>query len=88
MEDTVVSTPEAKRTRAEEQAPQEEQQWSVQLLNLLKNNTQPPGSFAMTSRLEPPLSPHPMISVQGVGAIGFPLMKCAVEPVKAVATKC
>jgi 2OG-Fe(II) oxygenase superfamily len=87
MEDPVVSTPEAKSTRTEEQAPQEEQQWSAQLLNLLNNNTQPPGSFAMTSRLEPPPSPHPMISVQGVGAIGFPLMKCAVELVKAVATK-
>jgi 2OG-Fe(II) oxygenase superfamily len=87
MEDPVVSTPEAKRTRTEEQAPQEEQHWSVQLLNLLNNNTQPPGSFAMTSRLEPPPSPHPIISIQGVGAIGFPLMNLAVEPIKAVATK-
>jgi 2OG-Fe(II) oxygenase superfamily len=87
MEDTVVSTPEAKRTRTEEQAQHEEKNWSVQLLDLLNNNTQPPGSFAMTSRLEPPPFPHPIISVQGVGAISFPLMKCAVEPVKAVATK-
>jgi hypothetical protein len=82
----VVSTLKAKSTRTDEQALQEEH-WSVQLLNLLNNNTQPPGSFAMTSRLEPPPSPHPIISVQGVGTIGFPLMKCAVETAKAAATK-
>jgi 2OG-Fe(II) oxygenase superfamily len=83
----VVSTLNAKRTPAEEKALQEEKHWSVQLLNLLDSNQQLHGSFATTSCLEPPPFPHPMISVEGVGTIGFPLMKCAVEPIKAAATK-
>jgi hypothetical protein len=49
-------------------------------LSVLKH-TQPAGSFATTGCLEP--IPFPQISVQGVGKIGFPLMECAVETLKA-----
>jgi 2OG-Fe(II) oxygenase superfamily len=87
MENSVVSTLKAKLTHTEGQALQEAKHWSVQLLNLLDSNKQLHVSFATTSCLEPPPLSHPMISVEGVGTIGFPLMKCAVETVKAAATK-
>jgi hypothetical protein len=64
----------------------EQQHWSIPLLHLLNNITQPPGAHVMTSRLEPPPFPHPIIVVQGVGTFGFPLMQCAVATVKAAAT--
>jgi 2OG-Fe(II) oxygenase superfamily len=58
--------------------------WSTQLYNVLEY-TQPTGSFATTGCMEP--LPFPQISVRGVGKLGFPLMECAVEPLKAVAAK-
>jgi 2OG-Fe(II) oxygenase superfamily len=85
MESPVVPRLEAKRTGTGD--PAKKSRWSVQLFNLLNKTKHPPGSFAMTSPLEPLPFPHPIISVQGVGTISFPLMKCAVEPVKAAATK-
>jgi 2OG-Fe(II) oxygenase superfamily len=58
--------------------------WSTQLQAVLKH-TQPTGTFTTTGCMKP--MPFPQISVQGVGKLGFPLMECAVEPLKAVAAK-
>jgi 2OG-Fe(II) oxygenase superfamily len=60
--------------------------WPSQLLELTKS-MEPLGTYAVSDSIDnmPVLSP--ILSVQNVGRIGLPLMDCAVEPLKAVASK-
>jgi hypothetical protein len=60
--------------------------WATQIKDILKD-INPPGSFAMTHRMDPPPFPLPIITVEGVGQLGLPLMACALESLKAVAAK-
>jgi 2OG-Fe(II) oxygenase superfamily len=59
--------------------------WSSQLGALL-NGVEPLGTFATAGRMQGLTFPHPKVSVEGVGTLGFPLMGCCLEPLKAVAT--
>jgi 2OG-Fe(II) oxygenase superfamily len=59
--------------------------WPVQLHDLL-DEVEPLGTFATTGCMKGVTFPNPIISVEGVGTLGFPLMGCCLEPLKAVAT--
>jgi 2OG-Fe(II) oxygenase superfamily len=62
---------------------QENDEWSSQLRDLL-DEVEPLGTYATTGRLP---AFNPVISVEGVGALGFPLSRYCLEPLKAAATK-
>jgi hypothetical protein len=60
--------------------------WPSQLLELT-TSMEPLGTFAVTEVIDDMPVLSPMLSVRNVGRLSFPLMDCAVEPLKAVATK-
>jgi 2OG-Fe(II) oxygenase superfamily len=61
-----------------------EKDWSAQLRDLL-DEVEPLGTYATTGHLSP--SFLPVISVEGVGTLGFPLSRYCLEPLKSAATK-
>jgi 2OG-Fe(II) oxygenase superfamily len=60
-----------------------EKDWSSKLRSLL-DDIEPLGTYATTRRLP---ACNPVISVEGVGTLGFPLSRYCLEPLKSVATK-
>jgi 2OG-Fe(II) oxygenase superfamily len=60
--------------------------WTNRLRNLL-NVIEPLGTFATVGAIPSLAFPLPMVTVQGVGKLSFPLMEVVVEPLKAVSEK-
>jgi hypothetical protein len=59
--------------------------WSTLLLNFL-DDVEPLGSFCTAGIIESMPFPYPIVTVEGVGRLSFPIMEVAVKPIKAVAT--
>jgi 2OG-Fe(II) oxygenase superfamily len=60
--------------------------WSVRLKHLLEV-IEPLGTYASVGAIPSFAFPLPMVTVQGVGKLAFPLMDVAIEPLKAVSAR-
>jgi 2OG-Fe(II) oxygenase superfamily len=60
--------------------------WSSRLRDFL-DEVEPLGTFATGGRIKGLIFPNPIITVEGVGKLGFPLMGCCLELLKSVATR-
>jgi hypothetical protein len=60
--------------------------WPERLQDVL-DACEPLGTFATASHIKSIVFPLPMVAVEGVGNLSFPLMDLAVEPLKAMSNK-